>query len=52
MNMAHGPWTIPTDFHIFQRGRYTTNQIWFDDFVYLLSMVIFLAAQEAMEFQG
>ena len=24
-----GNFIIPTDFHIFQRGRYTTNQYWF-----------------------
>ena len=34
---------IPFDFHIFQRGRYTTNQLWFMVDISTLSMVIKLA---------
>ena len=34
-----GNFMIPTDFHIFQRGRYTTNQttmiLFYDDLDYL-----------------
>ena len=38
-----GNFIIPTGFHMFQRGRWTTNQNWlpFSSLIYLLNMEIF-----------